>query len=225
VKELRGDATFVAIHAGNIGGAGAWETLVAAERQLRGKAAVLFVGDGSAAGAIRGWGARVVPFRPVHQIPSVMAAGDLQIVSVRRGMEGAVVPSKLYTALAYGRPILAVASEQSDVTAIVQRWGCGLVADPDSPEAVAARIRWAQEHPGALREMAARAASAGRYFERGRQLDRLVSFIHLAAGQSPVRPANAAGSNVLGGPMWQKAAGEPDRALVEGLDLVSQTRS
>ena len=38
-----------------------------------------------------------------------MMAGDVHIVTVKRGLEGVVVPSKLYSILAAGRPVLAVA--------------------------------------------------------------------------------------------------------------------
>ena len=185
VEELRAGAAFVAAHAGNIGGAGAWETLVEAARLLEGQADLLFVGDGSFAGVVRNSCVRVVPFRPASEIPSVMAAGDLQVVSIRSGMERAVVPSKVYTALAYGRPLLAVASEKSDVAGIVRTWGCGLVASPNSPEDVAEKVRWAREHPAALTEMAAGSAEAGRHFERGRQLGHLADLVGAVAARSP----------------------------------------
>ena len=113
-----------------------------------------------------------------------MAAGDLQVVTIRSGMERAVVPSKVYTALAYGRPLLAVASEETDVAGIVRTWGCGLVASPTSPEDVAEKVLWAREHPEALTEMAAGSAEAGRHFERGRQLGRLADLVGAVAGKS-----------------------------------------
>ena len=78
------------------------------------------------------------PFRPVEQIPHVMMAGDIHVVTIRRGLEGVVVPSKLYSILAAGRPILAVAAAESDAASIVREFGCGLAADPDDPAAVAA---------------------------------------------------------------------------------------
>jgi glycosyltransferase involved in cell wall biosynthesis len=98
-------------------------------------------------------------------------------------MERAVVPSKVYTALAYGRPLLAVASEESDVVGIVRNWGCGLVASPTSPEDVAEKVLWARDHPAALTEMAASSAEAGRHFERGRQLGRLADLVGAVAGR------------------------------------------
>ena len=82
-----------------------------------------------------------------------MAAGDVHIVTVRRGLEGVVVPSKLYSILAAGRPVLVVAPAKSDAARIVAESGCGLAADPDDAGAVAAAIRELRSDPVALAEM------------------------------------------------------------------------
>ena len=62
-----------------------------------------------------------------------MAAGDLQVVTIKRGLEGVVVPSKVYDILANGRPIAAVASERTEIARLVRQYECGIVADPDDP--------------------------------------------------------------------------------------------
>ena len=84
----------------------------------------MFIGDGANRAALEASAAnspnvRFLPFRPVEQVPHVMMAGDVHIVTVRRGLEGVVVPSKLYSILAAGRPVLAVAAEESDAARIV----------------------------------------------------------------------------------------------------------
>ena len=84
---------------------------------------------------------RLMAFRPMEQLPQVMMAGDVHIVTVKRGLEGIVVPSKIYSILAAGRPVLAVAAAQSDAARIVVESGCGLAADPDYP--AASRRRYA----------------------------------------------------------------------------------
>jgi len=71
----------------------------------------------------------------------VLSSGDLHVVTVKRGLEGVVVPSKLYPTLAAGRPVLGVAPEESDVARIIRRTGCGFVANPDEPSSVAEAIR------------------------------------------------------------------------------------
>ena len=48
-----------------------------------------------------------------------MMAGDVHIVTIKRGLEGVVVPSKLYGILAAGRPVLVVARKGSDAARII----------------------------------------------------------------------------------------------------------
>ncbi|MFZ3216168.1 MAG: glycosyltransferase family 4 protein, partial [Candidatus Acidiferrales bacterium] len=155
VQEIRQGFPFVALHAGNLGFYGAWQTLLEAAEILRNEnTGLVFVGDGAnraaleeSARARHATNVKFLPFRPVAQIPHVMAAGDLHIVTVKRGLEGVVVPSKLYSTLAAGRPVLAVAASTSDAARIVVQSGCGLAADPDDPAAVAAAIRALRDAP------------------------------------------------------------------------------
>ena len=97
-------------------------TLLEAADILRNESAgLVFIGDGANRAALEAMAAnspnvRFLPFRPAEEVPHVMMAGDIHIVTVRRGLEGVVVPSKLYSILAVGRPVLAVAAAESDAT-------------------------------------------------------------------------------------------------------------
>src|SRR5258707_3933301 len=84
---------------------------------------------------------RYLPFRPASEVPFVLSSGDMHVVTVKRGLEGVVVPSKMYPTLAAGRPVLGVASEQCDVVRIIRRSAFGLAADPDNPNALAEALR------------------------------------------------------------------------------------
>jgi len=183
-QEVRGDFRFVVLHAGNLGFYGAWETLVRAATLLNGEGVgFVFIGAGAAAARVQALAtsangrARFLSFRPASEVPHVLAAGDLNVVTVRRGLEGVVVPSKLYGILAAGRPVLAVAPEASDVARIVRRYRCGFVADPDRPESVAQAVREAMASPGDLAAMGARARAAARDFEQQAELDRFVRVV------------------------------------------------
>lgn len=176
VREIRCRLPFVVLHAGNLGFYGAWTTLIQAARILRDEnAGLVFVGSGANQSALEAEAAglpnvRFLPFRPAAQIPHVMKAGDLHIVTVRRGLEGVVVPSKLYSILAAGRPVLVVASPQSDAARIVRDSRCGLTAEPEDAEGVAAAIRTARDNPGELAEMGRRAHEAAAKYARVKEL-------------------------------------------------------
>jgi glycosyltransferase involved in cell wall biosynthesis len=189
VQELRCGFQFVVLHAGNLGFYGAWGTLLkAAEILSNENTGLVFIGGGANRAALEASAAnsphvRFLPFRPVEQIPHVMMAGDLHIVTVRRGLEGVVVPSKLYSILAAGRPVLAVAASTSDAARIVVESGCGLAADPDDPAAVAAAIRELRGDPSRLAEMGRRARETAKKYATVNELERFVEIIEEAAGE------------------------------------------
>jgi glycosyltransferase involved in cell wall biosynthesis len=56
-----------------------------------------------------------------------LASADLHLVTMKPGIEGAVVPSKFYGVLAAGRPCLFVGSEDSEVARVIQELGAGTV--------------------------------------------------------------------------------------------------
>ena len=187
-KEVRCGFRFVVLHAGNLGFYGAWETLVDAARLLEGEGVgFIFVGNGASKDRVAALGngsrnIRFLPFRPTKDVPFVLAAGDLHLVTVRAGLEGVVVPSKLYGILAAGRPVLAVAHPQSDVARIVAKSGAGIVADPNDPGAVAAGIRGLMSDRKKLDLMAQRARSAALEYEQSRELKRFVRLVEEMAG-------------------------------------------
>lgn len=186
-KAIRAGFKFVALHAGNLGFYGAWEALVEAAREMEGEGfGLVFVGGGAQRERVEQLGGgskavRLLPFRPAEEIPYVLGAADVHVITVRRGLEGVVVPSKLYGILAAGRPVLAVTPETSDVARIVKATGCGLVADPDEPGTVAAAIRQMRAQPGELAAMGRRAREKAKEFERSAQLRRLVEVVEEAA--------------------------------------------
>ena len=165
IRQLRGASPFTVVHAGNVGVAGAWEAIAEAQRLVGTETAeFVFVGDGARENDLRSWGLRVEPYE--SDVAAVMAAGDVQLVTQRPEMEGLLVPSKLYTALVHGCPILAAVPGASEVASTVRRWECGVVADPDDPSDIATKVRFMLEDPERLRQMGERARTAGQQYRR-----------------------------------------------------------
>jgi colanic acid biosynthesis glycosyl transferase WcaI len=183
VQQIRSGFPFVVLHAGNLGFYGAWSTLVNAARILRNDGVgFVFVGDGANRAKLEREASglsnvRFLPFRPAEQIPHVMMAGDLHVVTVRRGLEGVVVPSKLYSILAAGRPVLVAASAKTDAAQIVSDARCGLVSDPDDSESLAAAIRALRSDPSQLAAMACRARERATNYAKVKELQSFLSII------------------------------------------------
>ena len=181
VRHIRCGFPFVVLHAGNLGFYGAWTALLKAAEILRNQnVGFVFIGDGANRAALEAQAStlpnvRFLPFRPAAEIPHVMAAGDLHVVTVRRGLEGVVVPSKLYSILAAGRPILAVAPASADAARIVTTSNCGSTADPDDPQAVAGTILALRDNPAKLAQMAVRSLEAAEKYARVKELHSFLS--------------------------------------------------
>ncbi len=189
ISAIRGNARFVFLHAGNLGFYGAWETLVAAARQVEADGIELvFVGEGAQHAAVQAAASnaknvRFLPFFPAKKIESVLAAADAHVVTVKRGLEGVVVPSKLYGILAAGKPVLAVARENCDAARIVQSQGCGVAADPDNPVAVAQAMRELARDPAGARQMGARAREIAPDYDKVIHLSNFVQILEEAGAE------------------------------------------
>ena len=183
VQEIRCGFPFVAIHAGNLGFYGAWHSLLKAAELLQNKSVgIVFVGDGANRAALQSAAAglqnvRFIPFRPLEQVPHVMRAGDVHIVTVKRGLEGVVVPSKLYSILAAGRPLLVVAPQECDAARIALDTGCGVTADPDDPAAIAEAVLSLRDDPERLAKMGLSAKGAAAKYARVHELARFCAIM------------------------------------------------
>jgi len=175
-REIRGDLRFVLVHAGNLGFYGAWQTLIAAVRMLEQEGVgLVFIGEGAMKSQVEAMATgcqavRFLPFRPASEIPLVLSSGDMHVVTVKRGLEGVVVPSKLYPTLAAGRPVLGVTPEECDVARIIRRTGCGVVGNPDDPATVIQAIRGVLQDSEKLRNMGLRAREIANSYDRVKQL-------------------------------------------------------
>ncbi len=187
IQAIRGDSRFVLLHAGNLGFYGAWDTLLTAAQELaEDDIAMVFVGDGAERRRLQSAAAglanvRFLPFFPGSEIPSVLAAADAHIITVKRGLEGVVVPSKLYGILAAGKPIVAVAPAECDVVSIGARQGFSIVADPDDPAQFIQAVRGLSRNAELLRSMGAAAAANASEYVRSKELAKLVELVHAAA--------------------------------------------
>jgi colanic acid biosynthesis glycosyl transferase WcaI len=189
MSAIRSGFRFVLLHAGNLGFYGAWQTLLAAARELEGDGVgLVFVGDGAQrasleAAAARSTNVRFLPFFPPTKVASVLAAGDAHVITIKRGLEGVVVPSKMYGILAAGRPIVALASQQTDAASLGAREGFGVAADPDNPAELVAIVRALLGDPQRLAEMGTAARTAASRYARANETLKFVQILEEASRQ------------------------------------------
>jgi colanic acid biosynthesis glycosyl transferase WcaI len=157
----------VIMYAGNVGFSQSLDLVLAAARKLADRTDVVFVinGGGSARPQLEQQAAgldnvRFIDFQPRERLPEVLAAADIHVVPLRRGLARSSVPSKTYSILAAGRPVVASVDEGTEVARVVEDAGAGLAVPPDDPDAFTAALAALIDDPARARAM----GLAGRAF-------------------------------------------------------------
>ncbi len=153
----------VILYAGNVGFSQSLDLLAEAARRLAHRSDLVFLvnGGGSGLAALKATTAglgniRFSPYQPPARLPEVLASGDLHVVPLRKGLAASSVPSKTYSILAAGRPILASVDPGTEVARVVTEAQCGRAVPPDDPDAFTAAIEALVSEPAELATMGAR---------------------------------------------------------------------
>ncbi len=132
----------VVMYAGNVGFSQSLDLVLSAARAfLTERPEVVFVINGGGAArpdleraASDLPNVRFVGMQPIERLPEVLAAGDIHVVPLRAGLAWSSVPSKLYSILAAGRPIVASVDPGTEVERTIERAGAGLAVPPDDSD-------------------------------------------------------------------------------------------
>jgi colanic acid biosynthesis glycosyl transferase WcaI len=101
--------------------------------------------------------------QPRERLPEVLAAADLHLVPLRTGLARSSVPSKLYSILAAGRPVLASVDAGTEVASTLDRAGAGVSVPPEDPDAFNEALDALLADPDRLERLGA----SGRAFVEG----------------------------------------------------------
>jgi colanic acid biosynthesis glycosyl transferase WcaI len=143
---------FVVQYAGNIGMTQSFDTILEVAERLKSETGIhfLFVGDGARRQYVETQIATMalsnitlLPYLPRSEVPYIYASADLSLVPLMAGTAQTTIPSKIYTIMASGRPVLVSVDEDSELTWIVKQAQCGIAVPPDDTNALEAGIRQA----------------------------------------------------------------------------------
>jgi glycosyltransferase involved in cell wall biosynthesis len=140
---------FKVVFAGNMGAAQALESVITAAERLRDSApevCFVMVGSGIAVDALK---ARVadagltnvvfVPRVPMSEVGAILAAADALLVHLKDDPLFAItIPSKTQAYMAMGKPLIMAV--RGDAAELVERAGCGLVAEAENAESLSAAV-------------------------------------------------------------------------------------
>lgn len=141
---------FVVMHAGSMGlKQGLLNVIAAADLTRDSDIHWVFVGDGEvrpqliAAVCTKGLQDKVhfVPFQPDDALSETFADADLLLVNQVQAVKDTLIPGKLLTYMAAGRPVLVAANPESQAAQLVRSAGGGVLIAPEDPAALAAAAR------------------------------------------------------------------------------------
>lgn len=165
----------VVLYAGNVGFSQSLEMVVDAARAFP-HATFVINGDGAARTTLEARAAglpnvRFSGYQPKERVPEVLATGDIHLVPLKAGLGRVSVPSKTYSILAAGRPVLAAIDPGTEVPRMLAASGGGVAVAPDEPAAFRAALAELLADPVAAAAM----GSAGRAWVTGAASPRAVA--------------------------------------------------
>lgn len=189
---------FVVLYLGNTGYGHQFDTVIEAAKALRDEPVTfLFVGGGSRWGEIEAMvndaglcNVHLHSYVPKEHTPSVMAAADCALITLRDFARGVMSPSKLHANLATGLPILYVGPVKSNVDDAIRKYGCGISVRHGQADQLSAFIR---EHMADRVQLAALQSAARAAFDDAycdvQTLPQFSRVLASVGGRAPTAPA------------------------------------
>lgn len=153
-KEFGLTGKTVVMYAGNVGLSQGLDILIDVAGALAHEEDLVFVinGEGARRAELQrrasGMGnIRFVDMQPAKRLPEVLAAADIHLVTLKKGLARSSVPSKSYSILAAGRPLIAGVDAGSEIARVVAASGAGVAVPPEDAEALTKAIRRLIEAP------------------------------------------------------------------------------
>jgi glycosyltransferase involved in cell wall biosynthesis len=159
---------FVVMYAGNAGLIHTFDAVCESMRRLDCEPGVLFafVGGGRRLAEVAAFVAEHrlqnyvhIPYVPREQLGELLAAADVHLVTLRAGLEGVAVPSKLYGIMAASRPVIYAGPPESEAAWAIAEADCGRLIEPFDADGLAS----------AIRELSTNSAERARLGENGRR--------------------------------------------------------
>jgi len=146
---------FVVGYSGNLGRVHEFSTILNAAARLKDDPRILFlcIGGGTLfdrlqrAVAEGGLQQKFVfqPYQPRELLKYSLSAADVHWISLRPEFEGLVVPSKVYSIAAAGRPIISICDERGEISQLVRQYRCGFVVSRKARRAGRSSCAWPRD--------------------------------------------------------------------------------
>ncbi len=148
------DGMFVVLHSGNIGALGGQSVVLDTAERFRSTTDLcfVFVGGGYGASKLRAEasmrGLRNVRFLervPRSRLSDMLAAGDVALSTLDPRIRQTSIPSKTFTYMAAGLPVIAVLDSDNAASVAVEAAGCGWGVPPGSADELSRVLSFAMQ--------------------------------------------------------------------------------
>jgi colanic acid biosynthesis glycosyl transferase WcaI len=158
-RELGIGDQLVVMYAGNVGFSQSLNLVVDAAARFPDIAFVIN-GDGAARKKLEEDCAQLAnvyfgDYQPIERLSEVLATGDIHLVPLRAGLASVSVPSKSYSILAAGRPMLAAIDPGTEIPNMLEQSGAGVAVEPDNSAAFIEALSQLVSKRNQLHEMGA----------------------------------------------------------------------
>ncbi|MFC0332922.1 glycosyltransferase family 4 protein [Paenibacillus sepulcri] len=134
---------FIVMYSGNLGLYYDLENVIKITKEFKDKKDLVFVFIGE--GAVKKQMQQFVqensleqvyflPYQPIENLKYSLNAADVHMVVNQKGIKGVSVPSKIYGVMAAGKSVLGVLESGSEAHRLIEKSGCGVVAEPQDYE-------------------------------------------------------------------------------------------
>ena len=129
---------FYVVYAGNLGKVQGVEVILKAANLLKEYEKIRFVifGNGSEEDSLKRMivekqlqNVRMFPLQPIERVPEVYSIADVSVISCTPGTGGSGMPSKTWTIMATGVPIIASFDTESEMERTIKEAGCGFCVE------------------------------------------------------------------------------------------------
>lgn len=140
---------FVVGYSGNLGRAHELHLLLDVAERLRRRSdiAFLIIGEGNQKEALQREvlqrnlnNVHFKPYQPKEQLKYSLTLPDVHLVSLKPVLEGLIVPSKFYSSIAAGSPVIFIGDADGEIAREVARGKCGFAVPPDDAQPLATAI-------------------------------------------------------------------------------------
>ncbi len=188
------DNAFTVMYSGNFGLAHDVKTMLLAAERLRGdpQYRFLLVGSGKRkkeveefCSAKRLQNVVLDDYQPRSKLAMSLSSGDVHLVTMKAGLEGLVVPCKLFGIMAAARPTVFIGSPQSELAMVLQEHDAGIVVSPGDVDSLVKAITDLATNPDVCRKLGenARRALASAY-DRARACEKWQNLLESVAAET-----------------------------------------